>query len=69
MRVYYALVTGRDLPNDLDRPVEEIMGPGPAEQTFRRVGSLVAPYAELAVVALVFAGLVLAWMSMSSHRS
>lgn len=66
MRVYYALITGRALPRDLNRPVEEIMAPGPAERRFRRVAEIIAPYAEIVVVALVIAGLVLAVRSMSA---
>ncbi len=62
--VYYRLITGGELPTDLDRSVEEIMSPGRVERLFGRFAQTIAPYTESAVVVLVIVSVLLAWVSM-----
>lgn len=65
IRVYYALITGADIPIGLDRPVEEVLGASPMERRFGRFAKKVAPYTEKILIVLVIVTVILAWASMT----
>jgi len=65
MRVYYALISGRDLPDDLPLPADELLAPGRFERSFRRIARKVAPHTEKAIVILILAAVLLGWASMT----
>lgn len=60
MRIYYALISGRALPDGLPRSAEEILQPGRFEKMFGRLSQFVAPYFEFLAVLIVILALVLA---------
>jgi hypothetical protein len=60
MRIYYALISGRALPDDLPQPAEEILQPGQFEKMFGRLSRFVAPYFEFLAVLIVILALFLA---------
>ncbi len=59
MRVYYALISGRDLPDDIPLPADEILAPGRFERIFGRIAQKVAPHTEKAIVLLIIAAVLL----------
>lgn len=65
MRVYYAMISGRELPTGLDRPVDEILGPGRSEVAVTRMFRRVAPYAEKAVIVIIVLAVLLAFAQMN----
>lgn len=63
IRVYYALISNTDVPDDLDASPDVVTGVSRAESLFSRIAVRLAPYVEHALVALVFLSLMLALWS------
>ena len=70
LRVYYALITGRELPKGLRVPAEDILAPGPVERVFRRFAAFIGPHIELAtlIVGIIFVIAAVAAMTPSPDR-
>lgn len=61
LRVYYALISDRPMPDDLAADVERLTSPGRFESAFGRAGQFIAPYLEVIVVVLVIATVLIAF--------
>lgn len=57
LRMYYSLISGRGIPDDIDGTLEEQIAPGRAERMFGRLSHVVGPYFEGAVIVIVFIAL------------
>lgn len=57
LRIYYSLIVGDGIPDDIEGTLEEQMAPGRAEQIFGRLADIIGPYFEGAVIVIVFIAL------------
>jgi hypothetical protein len=62
MRVYYAVISGSELPGDLTQSAEEILAPSVIERHLSRIGDKVGPIAEIVAAILVIAGCAYAFL-------
>jgi hypothetical protein len=62
MRVYYAVISGSELPDGLDRSADEILAPGAIECSLSRIGDKLGPIAEVVAGLLVIAGCAYAFL-------
>ncbi|MDX1515986.1 MAG: hypothetical protein R3288_04055 [Woeseiaceae bacterium] len=63
-RVYFALISGRALPGDIDNAGDELLVASKLEVGLDRLSEALAPYAEFVLVLVVLAAVVLGWVSM-----
>lgn len=64
MRLYYCLISGQPVPNDLSERVDELTSPGRVESLFGRVSRRMANYTEIVAAILILAFVFIAWASM-----
>jgi hypothetical protein len=67
MRIYYALISGRPVPDDLAGRVDELTSPGRTESMFGRISGWVAGYTEILAAIVILAFVIVAWVSMRAY--
>ncbi len=53
LRIYYSLIVGEGLPDDIEGRADDLLAPGRMGRIFGRISNVVGPYSEGAVVIIV----------------